>query len=121
MPEQTADFSWTAWHGHPSIVAGLVVLIGGYLLAVGPLRQRLGWAPQVPAGRVSVFLTAVLVMSLALLSPLHELGDNYLFSAHMVQHLLLTLVVPPLLIFGTPPWMLRPLVQIPRVFSSPRG
>ena len=33
-------------------------------------------------------------MLLALLSPLHELGDNYLFSAHMVQHLLLTLAVP---------------------------
>src|SRR5256885_10840471 len=33
--------------------------------------------------------------------PLHDLGDYYLFSAHMVQHLLLTLGVPPLLLTGT--------------------
>jgi putative membrane protein len=42
---------------------------------------------------------------------LHDLSDYYLFSAHMVQHLLLTLLVPPLLIAGTPGWMLRPLLQ----------
>ena len=120
MPDQVADFSWTAWHGHPSVVAGLVVLAGGYLLAVGPLRSRFGWAPQVPAGQASIFLCGVLVIFLALLSPLHELGDRYLFSAHMVQHLLLTLVVPPLLIVGTPLWMLRPLVTVPQVFRVVR-
>lgn len=120
MPEQVVDFSWTAWHGHPSVVAGLVVLTGAYLLAVGPLRQRYGWAPQVPAGQASIFLCGVLVMFVALLSPLHELGDRYLFSAHMVQHLLLTLVVAPLLIVGTPSWMLRPLVNVPQVFRVAR-
>ena len=114
------DFSWTAWHGHPSVVAGLVVLTVGYLLAVGPLRQRYGWAPQVPAGQASIFLCGMLVMFVALLSPLHELGDRYLFSAHMVQHLLLTLVVAPLLIVGTPSWMLRPLVNVPQVFRVAR-
>ena len=120
MPEQVVDFSWTAWHGHPSVVAGLVVLTGAYLLAVGPLRQRFGWASQAPAGQASVFLCGVLVIFIALLSPLHELGDRYLFSAHMVQHLLLTLVAPPLLIVGTPAWMLRPLVTVPRVFRVAR-
>ncbi len=120
MPEQVADFSWTAWHGHPSVIAGLVVLTGGYLLAAGPLRRHFGWAPEVPAARVSVFLCGVFVMLLALLSPLHELGDNYLFSAHMVQHLLLTLAVPPLLITGTPAWMLRPLARLPWMFRVAR-
>jgi putative membrane protein len=42
---------------------------------------------------------------------LHDLSDWYLFSAHMVQHLLLTMLVPPLLIAGTPGWMLRPLTE----------
>ena len=116
MPDQV----WTAWHGHPSVVAGLVVLTGGYLLAAGPLRKRFGWAPQVPAGQVSTFLCGVLVLFFALLSPLHELGDKYLFSAHMVQHMLLTLAAPPLLIAGTPAWMLRPLVISPRVFRIVR-
>lgn len=116
MPEQAADFSWMAWHGHPSVIAGMVVLTGGYLLAVGPLRRHFGWAPEVPGGQVSVFLCGVFVILLALLSPLHDLGDRYLFSAHMTQHLLLTMVAPPLFIVGIPPWMVRPVVRIPRLF-----
>src|SRR5207249_4138645 len=46
-----------------------------------------------------------LVLLVALNGPLHDLSDYYLFSAHMVQHLLLTLVVPPLLLAGTPGWI----------------
>ena len=57
------------------------------------------------------FFAGILVAALALLSPLHLLGERYLLSAHMVQHLLLTLVVPPLLLLGTPGWMLRPLLR----------
>ena len=115
-----ADFSWTDWHGHPSVIVGLLVLTGGYILGVGPLRRRFGWARKVGYGQVSLYLLGVFVMLLALLSPLHELGENYLFSAHMVQHLLLTLVVPPLLLLGTPDWLLRPLLRSPRVFKLVR-
>src|SRR5205823_5942123 len=46
----------------------------------------------------------------ALNGPLHDLSDYYLFSAHMVQHLVLTLVVAPLLLAGTPGWMLDRLL-----------
>lgn len=90
------------------------------MLGVGPLRRRFGWAQSVGRGQVAVFLVGVLVIFVAVLSPLHELGDNYLFSAHMVQHLLLTLVVPPLLLLGTPPWLIRPLLTGSRVLSVAR-
>jgi putative membrane protein len=43
---------------------------------------------------------------------LHDLGDSYLFSAHMVQHLMLAFVVAPLLIMGVSSEMLRPLLEI---------
>ena len=43
---------------------------------------------------------------------LHDLSDSYLFSAHMVQHLLLALVVAPLMIMGTPGGMLRPALSL---------
>ena len=46
------------------------------------------------------FLGGVLLLLLALLSPLDRLGHEYLFSAHIVQHLILALVVPPLLLLG---------------------
>ena len=59
-----------------------------------------------------VFYLGILIAGLALLSPLHVLGERYLLSAHMIQHLLLTMVVPPLWLLGTPGWMLRPLLRI---------
>jgi putative membrane protein len=52
--------------------------------------------------RALFFIAGVVIMWFALESSLDELGDTYLFSAHMVQHLLLILVVPPLLLMGTP-------------------
>jgi len=111
----SVEFSWTVWHAHPSVVTGLVVLTGAYLLGVGPLRQRFGWAEQAGRGQIAAFMAGVLVLLIALLSPLHELGDHYLLSAHMIQHMLLTLVAPPLLLLGTPPWLLRPMFRSPGV------
>jgi putative membrane protein len=60
------------------------------------------------------------VLLFALVSPLDPLGDEYLFSAHMTQHLLLTLVVPPLLLLGTPDWLLRPVFRYQTVRKAAR-
>src|SRR3712207_8915641 len=51
-----------------------------------------------PAWRAVAFASGVAVLLLSLVSPLDTLAHEYLFSAHMAQHLLLTLVVPPLLL-----------------------
>ena len=66
------------------------------------------------------FFAGLFVIFAALNGPLHDLSDFYLFSAHMVQHLLLTLLVPPLLIGGTPGWMLRPLLRYRGVMAIAR-
>jgi putative membrane protein len=78
-------------------------------------------APAGPTGaqRLS-FFTALLLLFLTLNGPLHDLSDFYLFSGHMVQHLILTLVVPPLMVFGTPGWMLRPLLRRAPLFAIAR-
>jgi putative membrane protein len=55
---------------------------------------------------VSCFFLGLASIAGALNGPLHDLSDTFLFSAHMVQHLVLTLAVPPLLLAGTPGWML---------------
>src|SRR3712207_6858828 len=55
-----------------------------------------------PAWRAVAFASGVAVLLLSLVSPLDTLAHEYLFSAHMAQHLLLTLVVPPLLLLGLP-------------------
>ena len=51
-----------------------------------------------------------MVIYLAEGSPLHDLAELYLFSAHMVQHLILSYLVPPLLIAGVPGWLWQPLL-----------
>ena len=69
----------------------------------------------------ATFYGALLLIFLSLNGWLHDLSDYYLFSAHMVQHLVLTLVAPPLLIMGTPGWMLRPALQWPVIGSLARA
>ena len=97
------------WGWEPSVVGGCLVLAAGYLAVAGANLTR----------RAAAFFAGIAVLFLALDSPLDTLGDTYLFSAHMAQHLLLILIVPPLLLLGMPaslverarrvPWMRRPM------------
>ena len=94
--------SWNRWDIHISVVVGLV-LLGWLYVYLGGLRS----APR----HVASFVGALAVLFFALNGPLHNLSDTYLFSAHMGQHLLLTLVFPPLLLYGTPGAMVRKLLR----------
>ncbi|MBI2216672.1 MAG: cytochrome c oxidase assembly protein [Candidatus Rokubacteria bacterium] len=90
---------WTALDLHPDVVAGVVVLAVAWVA----VWRRSG---RPVAARHAIAFSAALAVLLATLNgPLHALADGYLFSAHMVQHLALTLLVPPLAIAGTPGWM----------------
>jgi putative membrane protein len=60
-------------------------------------RRAPGWG----RGPTAAFLAGLAVLAVTLLSPLHARGEA-LLSAHMVQHLLLTMVAPPLLVLGRP-------------------
>ena len=111
---------WTHWHAHPEALIGLALLQGGYMLGVGPLRERYNLADGVEPRQIATFTAGVLVIYVALLSPIHVLSDNFLFSVHMTQHVLLSLVAPPLLLLGTPDWLLRPLLRPNLVFWTVR-
>src|SRR4051794_31889574 len=91
---------------HPSTVVGIVALGALYEWRA---RKSEGAGPT--AGQRLAFFAGLVILFFTLNGPLHDLSDTYLFSAHMVQHLVLTLIVPPLLIGGTPGWMLRPLLR----------
>jgi putative membrane protein len=100
-----------SWVIHPEALAGLSALAGAYL-ALSRLHRR-AQEERVGTWRVAAFICGLGVILLAITGPLHDMAESHLFSAHMVQHLLLTLVVPPLLLAGTPGWMLRPLLRLP--------
>ena len=113
-PRPTVPFE-PDWALHPSVLIGTGILGALYVWGIGPLRRRKGWGPPVPAWRIACFVGGLVVLLGSLNGPIHDLSDYYLFSIHMVQHLLLTLVLPPLLLAGTPGWLLSPLVRHPTV------
>jgi putative membrane protein len=94
-----------------SVVAALIGLQAAYWLCTNPYRNRIAGSQPVPVRTQYLFAQGIAVLFLALTSPLHTLSDEYLFSAHMVQHLLLTLVAAPMLIAGTPGWLLAAICR----------
>lgn len=104
-------FWLTEWNWQPSIVGGTILIIVLYIYAVGPLRKRFHLGDEIAPGKAIAFLLGVNLMFLALFSALDELGDRYLFSAHMLQHLILIMVGPPLMLIGTPGWLIEPLLR----------
>lgn len=95
------------WQIEPVLI-GLITTLGvTYYLGVGPLRSRLAPDKPYPTGQALVFGAGLVLLFLIEGSPLHDLAERYLLSAHMVQHLLLTYVVAPLLLAGSPAWLLR--------------
>ena len=116
MADIGLSFWLTQWNWEPSIVVGTALIVGFYLYALNSLRKRYYPEEQVKTGQTFAFLLGMFIMFMALVSPLDELGDSYLFSAHMLQHLCLTMVGPPLLLVGTPAWMVKPLLRNRAIF-----
>ncbi|MGP0073152.1 MAG: cytochrome c oxidase assembly protein [Bryobacteraceae bacterium] len=97
------------WDWEPSVVIGCAALAMGYVVLVR--KHGFHGAPY--------FLAGVILLLLDLVSPIDTLGDRYLFSAHIVQHFLLALVIPPLLLLGTPRFDLGSLSKFERVIGQP--
>lgn len=89
-------FTWLGGEIHPEVVLGVVALAALYTRAVLVSRR------PTPLGQPLAFFAGCGALLVALNGPLHDLSDYYLVSAHMVQHLVLTLVAPPLWLAGTP-------------------
>ena len=94
----TAQELWASWEFDPGVVAPLA--LSGLLYLRGARQTR-----GVTAGQMACFWSGWASLTLALISPLHHLGEE-LFSAHMLQHEVLILVCAPLLVLS------RPLVPI---------
>jgi putative membrane protein len=121
QPSALPPFSWSSWSGDGVLRAGLLLLVGLYLLGVGPLRRRFKLGPPVSRVQIGVYLAGVLCLLIALEGPVHELSDRYLFSAHMVQHMLLIYAAPPLMLLGLPGWLVRPALRLPGLLPLARA
>ncbi len=104
-------FWLTQWNLAPSLWLGMIAVLGLYFYALGPYHKRYYPDEPVKRGQTVAFVSGAVIMFLALVSPLDTLGDDYLFSAHMLQHLCLTTFGPPLLLVGLPAWMVDPFIK----------
>jgi cytochrome c oxidase assembly factor CtaG len=89
----TRELLTSLWVIDPLALLACAVATGVY---VASRRGRVG-------ARAVFFAAALTAFAIALMSPIGTLASGYLFSAHMLQHLLLVLVVPPLALLGFPP------------------
>jgi cytochrome c oxidase assembly factor CtaG/polyferredoxin len=105
----TLDAALRSWPWEPGLLAGLLVTAAVYLRGWRDYRRRdpARWRPRQPGA----FLGGLTALYLALASPIEPFAA-LLLSVHMVQHLLLMMVVPPLIWLGDP---LLPLLRgLPR-------
>lgn len=113
------------WHTEPLLLITLLGVGWLYALAVGPFRAQLSDGAVFPLRQSILFYTGLIVIYLTVGSPLDQVGEQFLFSAHMVQHMLLIYICATLFIYGTPTWLIdwllkpRAVTKTMRVLTHP--
>ena len=100
MAPLTGADALTSWQFAPLVSAVLTLMAAVYLSAAWVVGRRHPARPW-PVSRTGSFLLGLAVIAVATQSSV-AVYDDVLFSAHMVQHLLLIMVAPPMLVFARP-------------------
>ena len=104
-----AGVDFWRWQPHPEVwvlVGGVTALAVYALRVVGPKVVPKG-QPVASRQQLAWLCLGIVLLWLASDWPLHDIAEEYLFSAHMIQHMLLTYFVPPVLLLATPEWLAR--------------
>ncbi|MBP6506752.1 MAG: cytochrome c oxidase assembly protein [Opitutaceae bacterium] len=101
---------WRHWHNEPYLIGGLIFLGWLYAILAGPLRVRLAPGVGYPRAQAIKFYSALVIFYLAVGSPLDQIGERFLFSAHMLQHQLLVYPAAIFFLLGLPAWMIDPVL-----------
>ena len=115
--ETAASTDFWRWQPHPEVWLLLAGIVVGALYAVRVIGPKVVPAgePVVTRAHVRWFALAMVALWIAADWPVHDIAEEYLYSVHMSQHLLLGFVIPPLLLLATPEWLARLFVGSGRV------
>jgi putative membrane protein len=97
--------------------------VAAYLLGLRAVGKPQGLRPT--RAQVTWYMSGVAVLYAGAGTPIHDLAEERLFSIHMTQHMLFSLVAPPMMLLGIPDWLLRPLLRprgmlaIARILTAP--
>lgn len=103
------------WHPHPDVWLLIFLLVAGYMWAVSSLGPRYAGVGEesVSTAQKLWYFGGVLVIWFAADAPIHDISEDFLFSVHMTQHTLFSLVAPPMILLGIPRWIYRLLLPPP--------
>ena len=122
LPVDPLAFQW-----HPEVWLLVAFLTGAYVYMVrviGPKAVPAG-TPVISRFNLVTFVMAMFTLWIASDWPLHDISEEYLYSAHMVQHMMLSYFLPPLALMATPTWLVRVLLgdgglyRVVKWFSHP--
>ena len=110
------------FQANPEVYLLVVFLIGAYVYTIRVIGPRAVTAQQghsqpiVTRSNIGCFAGAMVLLFAASTWPIHQIGEDYLYSAHMLQHMMLSYFMPPLVLLATPTWLMRLLVGTGRTW-----
>ncbi|CAB4662466.1 MAG: cytochrome c oxidase assembly protein [Ilumatobacteraceae bacterium] len=111
---------------HPEVWVLIIGLIAAFVYTVRVLGPKVAPEGKVISRRQkTTFIVMIALLWLASDWPMHDLAEEYLYSMHMVQHMILTYIIPPLALLATPEWLFRLLIgkgltyKVVRVLTRP--
>jgi putative membrane protein len=102
----------TSWTFEPLQLAPIALVAAAYAVRARTLAHR---HQPVPGWRIALFALGIALLVLAVASPIATIGEEELFSFHMVQHLLIGDLAPLCLLAGLTGPLLRPILALPGV------
>jgi putative membrane protein len=118
----TVAVAFPSWTPHPDVWLLVGLFAAGFAIAIVRLGPR--WAPSglpvVTRFQITCWSMGVFAMWVASDYPIHDIAERYNFSVHMVQHLIFTMIVAPLLLLGMPAWLMRRVLSPRWLFDTVR-
>jgi putative membrane protein len=114
------------YQAHPEVWLLVGFLVVAYIYVVRVLGPQVSHVDKpVTRKNIVAFVAAMALLWVGSDWPLHDLAEEYLYSMHMLQHMVLSYFVPPLALLATPEWLFRAMVgdgrtyRVIRWFSKP--
>ena len=106
---------------HPEVWLLIIGLIAAFIYTVRVLGPRVAPEGKIISRRQLItFTVMILLLWLASDWPMHDIAEEYLYSVHMVQHMVISYIVPPLALLATPEWLFRLLIGKGRTYKVVR-
>ena len=96
------------------LIIGLIIAFVYAIRVLGPKVVPNG--EVISRKQIRIFSLMIVLLLISTDWPMHDIAEEYLYSMHMLQHTILTYIIPPLALLATPEWLFRLLVGKGRTY-----